>query len=115
MCLTLEGGLHIQAFAVVQFKAFFHQLAVGLDVDAPLAELVDLTLFFADHYGHQGFAHPGQLPLAEDQFLFIARAAQLLFQLSDTFLPAVGNQRVHAGTGDFVDTHQHGFAGFPTR
>ena len=99
-----------------QVDALLDQPAVRRDVQAPLAELVDLALLLADHHCCARLSHPVDLPVQLDLLLarqrWPWRSLQLL-QLGDAFVPVFGDQVVHPHAGYLVDADQHGLAGLP--
>jgi len=123
MLRFLEGIIHrhplhiaklrFSAHGLGQIHPVFNQAAVRRNIQTPLAELVHLALLFAYHHRHLRLAHPGNLPLPILFFLFISGLSQFGRKRGNPFCPIAGNEVVHLYTGDFVDTHQHGFAGFP--
>ena len=121
--LVLEGivqrhRLHVAVLGLAahrlrQVDALLDQPAVRGDVQIPLAELVHLALFFADHHRHAGLAHPVDLARQIQLLLFIGDRGQLLLQLVDSLVPVESDQVVHPHAGDLVDADQHRLAGFP--
>jgi hypothetical protein len=102
---------------------------VRTDVEAPSGEIPYLILPFADDQADDRLLHPRRLLAQAFTFLDEPGLCQLIIgggelglcegdgrpYLRQLGLPAWQDALVHAGTGDFIDAHQHGFAGLPAR
>ena len=115
MILFLEGRFQIDAFAVGGLKTVLDQRAVGIDVEAPFAEAIDLALFLGNHNRRLRCLHPRQLPLPVGEVLLVGRLHQLLLQRRNSRFPVLVDQRVHANARHLVDAHQHRLPALPAR
>ena len=110
-----ERILHVQALPVGEFEPVLDELAVRLDVEVPLAELVDLALLLAHDHRRARLSHPCELSFSELRVLLIGNSGEFSLQFLDPLRPQGQDEVVESYARDLVDAHDHGLAGLPLR